>query len=550
MAKYTLPDYTYVWAEGGSAVMPPNEKIQRGWIKEKPLADWQNGLNQRSDVAIKYILQHGIAEWNDQTDYLQTVTYIVGSNGIVYQCIKDNGISSLLVDPVTSSVSTEYWSPFAKDIQDTLKELASTNGAGLVGYLSTNSYPPNTVGETINDILTSNAALTDRVSSLESNYSALSQNVGTLTSKVNNLQTAVEGSVKSVNSKTPDGNGNVKLDPTDIKIIDDTTSSTTTTYSSQKIEDIKDSITQIDDTSISTTSTYSSQKIIDIVPKIILSPIAPSEAQMQEGEIWLVYKDDVAPDQVVFEYYNWNGFKMFAEANSTVVMEGGILNDTSTYDWQTIETFTVGADGVLITDQNYFLAGSTLGLQMIRFTATDISGNVSEPLDIPVGDTPVTVPTPKYNNKTRLQGLGKAGDKVEIYANETHAVVVDSTGVWTFEPNPLMEMAEDFSGTVVEYDVFGFYSANVSVGVVDRVAPDAPYVAVNTPEVLSGTSEAGATITVYFTSGEIATSMTVREDSTWSFIPNPLSGLGGGYAITTDVAGNDSERTEISAVGS
>ena len=62
---------------------------------------------------------------------------------------------------------------------------------------------------------------------------------------------------------------NEKLE--DMAVIDDTTASTTTTYSSEKIEDLIDDIptgAEIDDTTASTTTTYSSEKIEDLISDI------------------------------------------------------------------------------------------------------------------------------------------------------------------------------------------------------------------------------------------------------------------------------------------
>lgn len=542
MTKYQLPDLTYVWAEGGSAVKPPNEKIQKGWIVEKPLANWQNWVNQKTDISIKYLVQQGIPEWSDKLNYFQPTSHVVGSNGSIFQCIKDCGVDTILVDPVESNVSSEYWKPFAKDINETLDNLAGASGAGLVGHSFANKYGVATVGYTLNTLNTSLNSVTTDITSIKSSQNTLSDKVEATNKNLEEVTKTANSSVKSVNGSRPNDKGDVTITVKDLKVINDTEKSTETTYSSDKITKLIDGKTVIDDKNISTSSTFSSQEIVNRIPKIILSPIEPSVDEMKDDEIWLIYDDTIAPDVPTIVYYNWDGMKIIAEPKSKVTMYG-FKNSV----WTVLHSIDIDETGTFETDTNYFSIAKTESYTAFKFTNTDLSGNESEPLNINVVNPNNDVPVKKYNNKTRLEGTGALGSKVYVsYNNNITETVVNDRGVWVFEPNPFINAPDDYVGSVTGVNVFGYESATASVGKVDKSTPTAPYISVNSKDVISGTGEAGGTITIYDNNDEIVSSMTIRSDSTWSFIPNPLTN--GGYAIITDIEGNESDRTIISSL--
>lgn len=108
MALIAKPDYSYVWASGGSKVSPSATKIQNGWVAEPPPFQYENWLQNRQDQAIAHIFQRGIAQWDGLTNYEAGVCYVTGSDGLVYKSVAASGPTTAVQDPVTDSSDT-YW---------------------------------------------------------------------------------------------------------------------------------------------------------------------------------------------------------------------------------------------------------------------------------------------------------------------------------------------------------------------------------------------------------------------------------------------------------
>ena len=191
-------------------------------------------------------------------------------------------------------------------------------------------------------------------------------------------------------------------------------------------------------------------------------------------------------------------------------------------------------------------------------TTMDDEGSIKGPLKS--GDT-------TDDSTPTLTGKGKPGDTIHIYDNdkEIGSVIVDDEGEWSYTPDkPLGEGEHEL--TVVEKDPDGNASppSDPIVIVVDTVAPKAPTiehimdkVGKTTGEIhddaytddpkpeMSGTGEAGATITIYDNGKKIGET-TVNEDGRWYF--KPAENLtDGSHSITvsqTDKAGNVSEPSD------
>lgn len=102
MTNISLPDMSLVWASNGDVLKPTDNKIQNGWTAEIPPRQWFNWLDQRQDQAIAHIAQHGIAVWNSNTEYQAGISYIQGSDGIIYKALQTNTNQN----PVST---TGYW---------------------------------------------------------------------------------------------------------------------------------------------------------------------------------------------------------------------------------------------------------------------------------------------------------------------------------------------------------------------------------------------------------------------------------------------------------
>ncbi|MGQ4000261.1 Ig-like domain-containing protein [Enterobacter hormaechei] len=190
--------------------------------------------------------------------------------------------------------------------------------------------------------------------------------------------------------------------------------------------------------------------------------------------------------------------------------------------------------------------------------AVDDEGSIKGPLksgDVTDDSTP------------SLIGKGKPGDTIHIIDNdkEIGSVIVDDEGEWSYTPDkPLGDGEHDLSVVVEDPDGNMSPPSDPITIVVDTVAPDAPTiehimdkVGKVTGEILedaytddpkpemSGTGEAGATITIYDNGKKIG-GTTVNDDGRWYFKPSENL-TDGNHSITvsqTDKAGNVSEPSD------
>lgn len=83
------PDMNYgVWAEGGNIEIPSSEKVEEGWVIEKPLNETMNWLQNRQDSMLQYINERGIPEWDTRTEY--PLDAYVARSGVIYKAISPN----------------------------------------------------------------------------------------------------------------------------------------------------------------------------------------------------------------------------------------------------------------------------------------------------------------------------------------------------------------------------------------------------------------------------------------------------------------------------
>lgn len=94
-----------LWAAGGTKTDPGQAKTNIGWVVELPPYQYQNWLDNRQDTFIAHINQHGIAEWDSETEYQGNLSYTQGSDGLIYKCIQTNTNRN-----PTNPVNNIYWS--------------------------------------------------------------------------------------------------------------------------------------------------------------------------------------------------------------------------------------------------------------------------------------------------------------------------------------------------------------------------------------------------------------------------------------------------------
>lgn len=244
--------------------------------------------------------------------------------------------------------------------------------------------------------------------------------------------------------------------------------------------------------------------------------------------------------------------------------------------------------GTAIADENgnwSFTPQTALGNGSHAFTtiATDPAGNVgvtspaftlivdtappAAPVIIQAADNVGTVQSPLLTNQSTddttptLSGTGEAGATITIRDNGNiiGTAVVGSNNSWTFTPNPaLAEGSHIFTATATDAaGNTGPASGNFVLNV-DLTPPAAPAITAAADDVgtvtgpltngqvtddarptLSGTGEAGATITVY-DNGTLLGTTTVGTGGTWTFTP-PRDLTTGSHDLTataTDPAGN------------
>lgn len=98
-----------LWASNGNYSQPEPNKVELGWVVEKPLKETMNWVQNRQDTMLQYLNQHGIAEWDSLTTY--PVDAFVARNGVVFKAISQN----IDKDP-TSNV--EIWKVAFSTFQD------------------------------------------------------------------------------------------------------------------------------------------------------------------------------------------------------------------------------------------------------------------------------------------------------------------------------------------------------------------------------------------------------------------------------------------------
>jgi predicted hotdog family 3-hydroxylacyl-ACP dehydratase len=242
--------------------------------------------------------------------------------------------------------------------------------------------------------------------------------------------------------------------------------------------------------------------------------------------------------------------------NKPTISGTGQAGDTVTvYDGTTvIGTATVDSNG------NWSLTPATVlvdGKHVITATQEDAAGNESGVsntvnltivLSAPVITSP-TDGTSTSNNKPTISGTGQAGDTVTVYDGTTviGTATVDSNGNWSLTPATVLVDGKHVI-TATQEDAAGNESG-VSNTVNLTIVLSAPVITSptdgtstsNNKPTISGTGQAGDTVTVYDGTTVIGTA-TVDSNGNWSMIVGTALADGNHVitAIQADAAGNAS----------
>ncbi|QNX88331.1 BapA/Bap/LapF family large adhesin [Acinetobacter seifertii] len=249
----------------------------------------------------------------------------------------------------------------------------------------------------------------------------------------------------------------------------------------------------------------------------------------------VVTVDTTAPNAPVIDPINAsNPVTGTAEPGSTVKVT---FPDGST------ATVVAGPDGKWTVPN----PGDLTDGQTVTATATDPAGNPSLPGSTVVDAVAPTVAvTTTLTNDSTPALSGTVNDptaKVVVTVDGTdYPAVNNGNGTWTLADNTLPALSDGpHTVTVTATDPAGNVGTTNAVVTVDTTAPNAPVIdPINATNPVTGTAEAGSTVTVSFPDGTTAT-VVAGPDGKWT-APNP-GDLTDGQTVTataTDPAGNPS----------
>ncbi|MCK0715100.1 Ig-like domain-containing protein, partial [Chromohalobacter sarecensis] len=293
----------------------------------------------------------------------------------------------------------------------------------------------------------------------------------------------------------------------------------------------------------------------EVISSLTITDAAGNTATVSGDTLTL---DTVAPDAPTIDPANGDTITGTAEAGSTVTLtdaDGDVVG----------EPILVGDDGIWSVTPNTPLADG----DSVNAVATDPAGNVSEPATETVdgippaeGDNSVTI----VSGDDELLSADEAGNviltgQVEDGASIASLVITSANGGGPLEIDPAtVSIAADGSFSLDSIDVTDLNDGELTVtltvedavgnsaeftdsATLDTVAPDTPVIDPTDGDTISGTAEAGSTVTVTDGDGNtIGEPVIVGDDGTWTVTPDtPLADGDEVTATATDPAGNASE---------
>ncbi|WP_228489934.1 Ig-like domain-containing protein, partial [Pseudomonas aeruginosa] len=237
--------------------------------------------------------------------------------------------------------------------------------------------------------------------------------------------------------------------------------------------------------------------------------------------------DGVAPSAPVVEPSNGSELSGTAEPGSSVTLTDGNGNP--------IGQTTADANGNWSFTPSTPLPDGTV----VNVVARDAAGNSSPPASVTVDAVAPATPTVDPSNGTTLSGTAEPGSSVTLTdgnGNPIGQVTADGSGNWTYTPST--PIANGTVVNVVAEDAAGNSSPPATV-TVDSSAPPAPVINPSNGVVISGTAEAGATVTLTDGGGNPIGQVTADGSGNWSFTPGtPLANGTVIVATATDPTGN------------
>ncbi len=239
--------------------------------------------------------------------------------------------------------------------------------------------------------------------------------------------------------------------------------------------------------------------------------------------------DSVAPAAPVVNPSNGVVISGTAEPGATVTLTDGSGNP--------IGQVTADGSGNWSFTPSTPLADGTV----VNATATDPAGNTGGQGSTTVDAIAPATPTVNLSNGSSLSGTAEPGSTVILTdgnGNPIAEVTADGSGNWTYTPST--PIANGTVVNVVAEDAAGNSSPPATV-TIDSSAPPAPVINPSNGVVISGTAEAGTTVTLTDGNGNPIGQVTADGSGNWSFTPGtPLSNGTVVNVVAQDAAGNTS----------
>ena len=254
-----------------------------------------------------------------------------------------------------------------------------------------------------------------------------------------------------------------------------------------------------------------------------------------------------------------------APAADTLVSTAAFTLEGTTEAGATVEVFKGGTSigAASVTGINWtFDVTLTEEANLFTATASDAAGNPSTPsdavtitLDTTAPDAPViTQPTtPTTDDSITISGSAEAGATVTLSQNgnalTSSTATAGANGDWSIEvtlsadnngANSFTATATDQAGNVSDSSA----PVTVTLEAADTTAPDAPVITQPTTPTtddsitISGSAEAGATVTLSQNGDALATTATVDSSGVWLLTVTLTEGANRFTATATDAAGN------------
>lgn len=126
------PNTKLMWASQGNRAEPASDKQLEGWSQEIPPHEMENWVQYKQDLAIKYLYQEGIPEWDSSFEY--NATSYVKYNGVIYKLKEGAEVPNTAKQPDVETTSWEIaFEPYGAStpIVEEIRKIKE-----LEGYLS------------------------------------------------------------------------------------------------------------------------------------------------------------------------------------------------------------------------------------------------------------------------------------------------------------------------------------------------------------------------------------------------------------------------------